>query len=140
MTGLDWSQCSAVESIHGKVSGARVSKGTRMPLQVVFEHLEAGMPVEEIMRIFDVTQEQLKAVLHFVGEGLAKEPVSGYSSFEVLNRTNRKAAIVHRFALLGAVLCWYAFHRVEGSKGSLRVIQMSGAGLFTLLAFLCLFV
>jgi len=32
MAGLDWSQCAAVESIPGKVIGARVLKGTRMPV------------------------------------------------------------------------------------------------------------
>ena len=39
---LDWSQCPAVESIPGKVSGAWVFRGTRMPVQAVFENLEAG--------------------------------------------------------------------------------------------------
>jgi hypothetical protein len=30
MANLDWSQCAAVESVPGKVSGAWVLKGTRM--------------------------------------------------------------------------------------------------------------
>ena len=49
MTALDWSQCHAVESIPGKVSGAWVFKGTRMPVATVFENLEAGLTVEEVM-------------------------------------------------------------------------------------------
>jgi len=36
LPALDWSQCSAVESIAGKVSGAWVLKGTRMPVSVIF--------------------------------------------------------------------------------------------------------
>ena len=40
---LDWSQCPAVESIPGKVSGAWVFRGTRMPVQTVFESAEAGI-------------------------------------------------------------------------------------------------
>ena len=32
MPALDWSQCPAVESIPGKVSGAWVFKDTRMPV------------------------------------------------------------------------------------------------------------
>ena len=32
MPALDWSQCPAVESIPGKVSGAWVLRGTRMPV------------------------------------------------------------------------------------------------------------
>ena len=41
MAALDWAQCSAVESILGKLSGAWVFKGTRMPVSLVFENLEA---------------------------------------------------------------------------------------------------
>ena len=48
MPSLDWSQCPAVESIPGRVSGAWVFRGTRMPVQTVFENLEAGMPFGEI--------------------------------------------------------------------------------------------
>ncbi len=74
MSGLDWSQCSAVESIPGKVSGAWVFRGTRMPVKTVFENLEAGLSLEEITEVFDVTPEEVKAVLHFASESLAKEP------------------------------------------------------------------
>ena len=42
MGTLDWSQCPAVESVPGKVSGAWVLKGTRMPVSAIFENLEAG--------------------------------------------------------------------------------------------------
>src|SRR5438067_2358573 len=37
---LDWSQCPAVESVPGKVSGASVLRNTRMPVAAVFENLE----------------------------------------------------------------------------------------------------
>jgi uncharacterized protein (DUF433 family) len=39
---LDWSQCPAVESIPGKVGGAWVLRGTRMPVAAIFENIEAG--------------------------------------------------------------------------------------------------
>ena len=48
----DWAQCSAVESIPGKVSGAWVFKDTRMPVSLVFENLEAGATIDEIMEWF----------------------------------------------------------------------------------------
>ena len=69
MATLDWSQCPAVESIPGKVSGAWVFKDTRMPVATVFENLE-DMSVEEVMEQFDVTREQIEAVLGFVAESL----------------------------------------------------------------------
>ena len=74
---LDWSQCPAVESIPGKVSGAWVFRGTRMPVQAVFENLEAGMSAHEITEVFDVTLEEVKAVLHFASLSLTKAPEFG---------------------------------------------------------------
>lgn len=71
MTTLDWSQCPAVESLPGKVSGAWVFKDTRIPVATVFENLEAGLTVEEVMEEFAVTREQINAVLHFAAKSLA---------------------------------------------------------------------
>ena len=77
MPNLDWSQCDAVESVPGKVSGAWVFKGTRMPVQTVFANLEAGMSVKEITEVFDVKAEEIEAVVRFVTESLEKEPAFG---------------------------------------------------------------
>jgi uncharacterized protein (DUF433 family) len=75
MANLDWSQCPAVESVSGKVSGAWVFKGTRMPVQTVFANLEAGMSPQEITEVFDgVKLEEIEAVLKFVVQSLDKEP------------------------------------------------------------------
>lgn len=70
MASLDWSQCPAVESVPGRVSGAWVFRGTRMPVAIVFKNLEAGATVEEIMEWFDVTREQVTAVLDFAARSL----------------------------------------------------------------------
>ncbi|MGC2529423.1 MAG: DUF433 domain-containing protein [Candidatus Acidiferrum sp.] len=70
MPALDWSQCSAVERIPGKVSGAWLFRGTRMPVAIVFQNLEAGATVEEIMEWFDLTREQITAVLDFAARSL----------------------------------------------------------------------
>jgi len=68
---LDWSQCPAVESIPGKVSGAWVFRGTRIPVSAVFENLEDGLTIDEITRMFDgLTREQVKAVLEFAAHSL----------------------------------------------------------------------
>ncbi len=77
MANLDWSQCDAVESVPGKVSGAWVFKGTRMPVQTVFANIEAGMSVKEITEVYDVTAEEVEAALRFVTESLEKEPAFG---------------------------------------------------------------
>jgi len=73
MAALDWSQCPAVESIPGKVSGAWVFKGTRLPVATVFENLE-DLSIEEVMEQYDVTHEQIEAVLEFVAQSL-KTPI-----------------------------------------------------------------
>jgi uncharacterized protein (DUF433 family) len=69
MAILDWSQCSAVESVPGKVSGAWVFRNTRLPVATVIENLE-DLSIEEVMEQFDVTREQIEAVLEFVAQSL----------------------------------------------------------------------
>ena len=68
MAALDWSQCPAVESIPGKVSGAWVLRDTRMPISVIFETLEYGSSIEEIMENYGVTRHQIQAVLEFAAK------------------------------------------------------------------------
>ena len=58
MPALDWSQCPAVESVPGRLSGAWVFRDTRMPVSAVFEIIEAGATIEEIMSS-DITREQI---------------------------------------------------------------------------------
>lgn len=59
-----------VESVPGKVSGAWVFRGTRTPVAVVFENLEDGMTIDEVMAQFPVTREPVKAVLEFAARSL----------------------------------------------------------------------
>ena len=74
MAALDWSRCPAVESIPGKVSGAWVFKGTRLPVATVIENLE-DLSIDEVIEQFDVTREQITAVLDFVADSLRTEPI-----------------------------------------------------------------
>lgn len=67
---LDWSQCPAVERIPGKVSGAWLFKDSRTPVSVVFENLEHGMTIEEIIEQFPVSREEITAVLEFAARSL----------------------------------------------------------------------
>lgn len=69
---LDWSQCPAVERVPDRVSGAWLFKGTRVPVQALFENLEAGATVDEFLQWFPgVTREQVAAVLRYAGRSLA---------------------------------------------------------------------
>ena len=71
MAALDWSQCSAVERIPGKVSGAWVVRGTRMPVSAIFENLEAGANIDDILQWFDgLDREQIKAIIDFAARSL----------------------------------------------------------------------
>ena len=77
---LDWSQCPAVESIPGKVSGAWVLRGTRMPVSVIFENLEAGANIDDIMNWFEgLDRNQVKAVIEFAARNLDETPSSALS-------------------------------------------------------------
>jgi uncharacterized protein (DUF433 family) len=73
MPSLDWSECPAVESVPGKVSGAWVLRGTRMPVSAIFENIEAGASIDGIMEWFDgLDREQVKAVIAFAMRSLDK--------------------------------------------------------------------
>jgi uncharacterized protein (DUF433 family) len=76
MAMLDWSKCPAVESVPGRLSGAWVFRDTRMPVSAVFENLEAGATIEEIIEQFDVTREQINAVLEFAARSLEPIPAT----------------------------------------------------------------
>jgi uncharacterized protein (DUF433 family) len=75
MAVLDWSQCPAVESVPDRRSGEWVFKDTRMPVSAVFENLEVGSNIEEIIEQYDVTREQIQAVLEFAARSLDAPPV-----------------------------------------------------------------
>ena len=74
---IDWAQCPAVESIPGKVDGAWLLKGTRMPVQTIIENLEAGLSSREITEVFDVTEAEVAAILHFVAHTLETSVAHG---------------------------------------------------------------
>jgi len=70
---IDWTQCSAVERLPGKVSGAWLFKGTRVPVRALFENIEGGATVEQFLEWFPgVTREQVLAVLKFTESSLAE--------------------------------------------------------------------
>lgn len=73
MATLDWSQCPAVESIPGKVSGARVFRGTRVPVSALFENLKSSF-IDEVLENFHVTRDQVQTVLDFAAK--SAEPPS----------------------------------------------------------------
>jgi len=69
---LDWNECSAVEQVPGKVSGAWLFKGTRVPVTALFENLEDGATVDDFLLWFPgVTRAQVEAVLEHAGRSLA---------------------------------------------------------------------
>jgi len=52
------------------MSGAWVFRGTRMPVATVFENLEDGLTIDELIEQFDLTREQITAVLEFAARSL----------------------------------------------------------------------
>jgi uncharacterized protein (DUF433 family) len=78
MAVLDWSQCPAVESVADKLGGAWVFLGTRMPVAPVFENLEDGMGIDELVQLYDgLTKEQVQSVLEFAARSLEAPALRG---------------------------------------------------------------
>lgn len=70
---LDWGQCSAAERVPGKVSGAWLFRGTRVPVKALFDNLEDGARVDEFLEWFPgVSRQQVEAVLEFAGRSLVE--------------------------------------------------------------------
>ena len=60
----DWSKCKAIESVPGKVSGAWIFKGTRVPVSALFNNLKDGATLGEFIEWFPgVTPGQVETVL-----------------------------------------------------------------------------
>jgi uncharacterized protein (DUF433 family) len=76
MPALDWSQCPAVESVPGRVSGAWTFRNSRTPVKLVFENLEDGMTIDEIIEQYPVSREEIQAVLDFAAQSLDTPPGS----------------------------------------------------------------
>ncbi len=68
---IDWSSCPAVERDPERVSGARVFRGTRVPVIALFQNLEDGAQVSDFIAWFPgVTLAQVRAVFEHVPRSL----------------------------------------------------------------------
>jgi uncharacterized protein (DUF433 family) len=68
---LDWADCPAVERVPGKVSGAWLFKGTRVPVKALFENLESGASIDDFLEWFPgVSRQQAEAVLRHAERSL----------------------------------------------------------------------
>lgn len=70
----DWNRCPAVERQEGRVSGAWVFTGTRIPVYALFDNLEDGASIDDFLEWFPgVTRSQLESVLEHASTGLLIE-------------------------------------------------------------------
>jgi uncharacterized protein (DUF433 family) len=73
----EWKNCSSIERVDGRVSGAWVFKGTRVPVVALFENIEDGASIDDFLEWFPgVTREQIEAVLEHSAAGLALRSVA----------------------------------------------------------------
>jgi uncharacterized protein (DUF433 family) len=60
---------------HSRQGQRRVgAEGTRTPVKILFENLQAGMSIEGVIEQFPVTREQIDALMAFVARSLEKPP------------------------------------------------------------------
>ncbi len=71
---LDWSKCAAAQSVPGERGDVWVVRGTRVPLASIFKSVAEGYPFVEIQEVFELTLQQLMAILQFAAEGAAAHP------------------------------------------------------------------
>ena len=63
---IDWSQCSLVEINLRVQGGTPVLRGTRMPVNAIVDNYDYGLSVAEISEQFDVSEEDILAILTYV--------------------------------------------------------------------------
>jgi len=86
---MDWSECDLVEVIPGKVSGAPLVKGTRVPADAIVGNYDAGSPVEEIAENYpSLSMEQVRALLLYANErrGWDAETIVDWSRCHLVER------------------------------------------------------
>ncbi len=67
----NWNTCPAVERVPGRVSGAWVFSGTRIPLFALYENLASGATIDEFIEWFPGVDEwQVRAVLEHEAKAL----------------------------------------------------------------------
>ncbi|MDD9998116.1 MAG: DUF433 domain-containing protein [Rhodospirillaceae bacterium] len=67
----NWDACSAVERTQGKVSGAWVFAGTRIPVSALYENLAGGATIMEFVEWFPgVDKQQVRTVLEHEAKAL----------------------------------------------------------------------
>ena len=66
-----WDTCPAVERVPGRVSGAWVFSGTRIPLYALYENLAGGATIQEFVEWFPgVNEQQVRTVLEHEADAL----------------------------------------------------------------------
>ena len=71
---MNWLDCTSVEAIPGKVSGAPIVKGTRVPAQTIVDNFNAGVTESEIADLYDVPLASVKSVIRFSKEAHESRP------------------------------------------------------------------
>ena len=71
---IDWQDCPEIERTPGKVGGVWVFRGTRIPVDALFENLNDGATVDELLEWFPgVTREQVHGMLEYASNSLLDE-------------------------------------------------------------------
>jgi uncharacterized protein (DUF433 family) len=59
------------------LGGTPVFKGTRVPIQILFDHLDSGLTIEDFVKSFPtVTREQVRQLLDIAETVLSSEHIS----------------------------------------------------------------
>lgn len=56
--------------------GKPIIKGTRVPVEVILGRLAAGLTYEEVMKEYDITKEDILAVLQYASQYFSHDEIS----------------------------------------------------------------
>ena len=82
---LDWSHCAVVERTPGKVSGAWVFKGTRVPVDTILTFLAKGYSVDQLLRSWpELARPAVEEAIHLASESLQNCYVTSLQAVEAV--------------------------------------------------------
>lgn len=69
---IHWADCEVVEVNPKILSGAPVFQGTRIPISTIFENMESGASIEELVEWFPGLEEtHVRELLKFAAQSAA---------------------------------------------------------------------
>ena len=126
----DWSKCPAVESVPGRLSGAWVFTGTRLPVSSLFENLESGATVEELLHPKEQPELPMDLLLRYNPAWVEIGPLLVNQYYWLYRMINTTRPLEEKICLFWhSIFCVGDAKCMNGSQIKIQLDKFRGHGL-----------